>query len=37
MSSLEEMLQDTPTLTFEPFPEEQKEIVVEEKKDTNPC
>ncbi len=33
MSSLEEMLQDTPTLTFEPFPEEQKEIVVEEKKE----
>ena len=33
MSSLEEMLQDIPTLTFEPFPEEQKEIVVEEKKE----
>lgn len=33
MSNLEEMLQDTPTLTFEPFPEEKKETVVETKKE----
>ncbi len=33
MSDLEEMLKETPTLTFEPFPEEKKEAVfVEEKK-----
>ncbi|HCO29957.1 MAG TPA: toxic anion resistance protein [Lachnospiraceae bacterium] len=33
MSDLEEMLKETPTLTFEPFPEEKKEaVLVEEKK-----
>lgn len=33
MSDLEEMLKETPTLTFEPFPEEKKEAAfVEEKK-----
>lgn len=34
MSNLDEMLKETPTLTFDPFPEEKKEtIIMEEKKE----